>query len=406
MHWHQWLEHLDLAGLLPGLRAHVPRLREALEGFLGSLSPARQKELWQMLEPFLDLSSEAQVFVLLRACPTLHKLGQAVSRDARLPPTVRYQLERLESLPPSTPVRLPAELRPGAPLAEGSVAVVVALPEGVAKVLKPGVAERLHEELSVIPRVAERLSLAQREVLEQVVRLLTAEVDLLRERSHLQRAGREGLIRVPALLPAFDRDFFTMERLDTIELTRATRSRFSLAHEVWSRLVAGVVFASSSRLVHLDPHPGNLRLGTDGRLVLLDWSLAFELPESWRRGLVELALGRQLGRPDLMHEGVARLLGHPPEPGWLNPSAPLLDCVAPERMPGRLLLWRKSLHTLEQLTRQLAPELVPETVLAEGCAEALWLEGPWRWWNPGYSGPLSQVSNQLLARLALSSPAP
>ncbi|MEW6281636.1 MAG: AarF/UbiB family protein [Candidatus Eremiobacterota bacterium] len=402
MQWNAWIDRLDLERLLSQVRPWIPRIRAGLGRFLRGLTESRQRTLCRALEPFLELPAETQLFVLMRECPSLHKLGQVLSRDRRLPEGLRLQLQRLESLPPWTPVTLPPELGPGTPLAEGSLAVVVAAAGGVAKVLKPRAAENLAEELEILPGIGRSLDLPHEQVFDSVGRLLRSEVRLDRERDNLARAGREGLVRVPAVLPAHGEGFFTMERIDAMEVTRAPRGRFSLAHELWSGLVAGPLFAPANRLVHLDPHPGNLRVDERGRLTVLDWSLTLELQPEWREGLTCAALGWRLGHPGLLARGLERLTGRPPEPAWLEPCSSWLeglDRISP--VPPEFLLWRKSLHTLQQVSRELAPELVPEAVLAECCWTAMACEAPWRWLDLAYPGPLSQVSNRALQDLWL-----
>src|SRR5262249_25623736 len=153
-----------------------------------------------------------------RSCPALHKLGQILARDRRLAPDLRRQLQALESLPPSVPLefirtaltrelgpleRLGVTLSPPA-LAEASVAVVVPFRHdrdprsGVFKLLKPGIEERLGEELALFERVGEYLDekcnefripkLDYQDALEQARGLLRHEVRLDLEQAHLQRA--------------------------------------------------------------------------------------------------------------------------------------------------------------------------------------------------------------------------
>jgi ubiquinone biosynthesis protein len=71
--------------------------------------------------------------------------------------------------------------------------------QGVAKVLKPGIATRLGEDLAILSRLADYLGegwqvyglppLAYRESLDEVADLLAHEVRLRQEQAHLARAA-------------------------------------------------------------------------------------------------------------------------------------------------------------------------------------------------------------------------
>ena len=193
------------------------------------LEPApRPREVAQILGDqaalHADASAEERLVALAERCPALHKLGQILARDRRLALELRLHLQRLESLPPVTPLdsieqTLTSELGPleslgvkldPPALAEASVAVVVPfrytangrddLPErGVFKILKPGIEERLALELDLLQDVGELLDdrcvafgipqLAYREVFDQVREKLATEVDLKGEQRHLVQAA-------------------------------------------------------------------------------------------------------------------------------------------------------------------------------------------------------------------------
>ncbi len=170
--------------------------------------------------------------------PTLHKLGQVLARHRSFPPSFRAALQRLESYGPRTPMSavretIRAELgdRAGrieiapAALAEASVAVVVPFSwsdpndqtrrEGVLKVLKPGVVDRLHEDFAVWSELGDYLDdrcrtyglpeFDYRDTFDSVTELLRNEIDLPGEQANLCEAahlcaGTSGIV-VPRLLP-------------------------------------------------------------------------------------------------------------------------------------------------------------------------------------------------------------
>jgi ubiquinone biosynthesis protein len=179
------LEPQDLASVVPDCYAAFrPLVADGLTSFLTHLSPARLAAVFRaQAELPADADLGRRLVLFLHACPALHKIGQVVARNRNLDPELRRHLQELESLEPHTPPDqlrpiLARELAPAAepyrvavadrPLAEGGVAVVVPLTwsdpaagadaprrHGVAKLLKPGVAGLLAEDLDILGRRAD-----------------------------------------------------------------------------------------------------------------------------------------------------------------------------------------------------------------------------------------------------------
>ena len=151
-----------------------PLVADAVRFFLERLSAQRLTEILTTQSALpVGASAEARLTDLISHCPTLHKLGQVVARDRRLGPSLRQRLQGLESMAPITPVATLAPTIRGEigadcagalridaqALAEASVAVVIPFTseaadgdrpvQGVLKVLKPGIEERLEEELEI-----------------------------------------------------------------------------------------------------------------------------------------------------------------------------------------------------------------------------------------------------------------
>ncbi len=227
--------------MLPDAQARFRRpIAGALAVFLQGLPEAHQEAILaeQALLPPTAIPA-ARLATLARSCPALHKLGQILARDRRLAPELRQHLQELESLPPSIPFEtirdiLTQELGPlerlgitleSPALAEASVAVVVpfrfdsapggeGLREGVFKILKPGIEERLEQELELFQRVGTYLDqmceefqiphLDYLEAFEQVRDKLQHEVLLDLEQRHLEQARAiytgEPWVQIPALL--------------------------------------------------------------------------------------------------------------------------------------------------------------------------------------------------------------
>ncbi len=442
----------QLAAIVPDCYAEFrPLVAEGLTFFLEHLSPARLAEVFQtQAELPADAGLPQRLVLFLHACPALHKLGQVVARNRHLDPQLRRHLQELESLEPHTPMEqirpiLLAELAPAAQeyrirvaersLAEGSVAVVVpltwsepaagdrALPRsGVAKLLKPGIAEQLNEDLEILGRLADFLDqrwevyglppLNYREILDEVATLLLGEIDLRQEQQHLQRAerqyARQSDIQIPRLLPFCTERLTAMERVDGRKITDrkavATWRRPALFHSMVRALLSSVLFSrDESVLFHGDPHAGNLMATSDGRLAILDWSLAGQLRAEdrvqvsqilvggWARDPARIAravaaLARESGSKELVRRQIAEALA---EVRWYKPLGPLwaiglLDTLvrAGIRFPPRLLLFRKAFLSLQDVLADVCPICSLEaTLMAEGMFQLAW-EWPLRWCMP------------------------
>jgi ubiquinone biosynthesis protein len=442
----------ELAAIVPDCYAEFrPIVADGLTFFLQQLPASRLAEVFQAQANLpADAGLSRRLVVFLHACPALHKLAQVIARDRHLDPELRRHLQELESLEPHTPVEqwqptLARELAPAAeeyriciserPLAEGSVAVVVPLTwsaplagsdrsrqRGVAKLLKPGIRERLDEDLCILGRLADHLDecwaayglspLAYRETLEDVARLLTDEVQLRLEQAHLRRAGSQFAgqsdLQVPQLLPFCTDAVTAMERVDGRKVTdpQAVQpwQRPMLFRTVVRGLLARVLFTrDGSVLFHGDPHAGNLLVTHDGRVAILDWGLAGQLTVDDRVQTSQLLLGawaldgeRVAGaiaalvgngaHADVIHRHVEAALAEVrgsrlPGPAW---AMGLLDTLARAgvRFPPRLLLFRKTLLTLEGVLSDVYPGGSLEAALmAEALTQFAW-EWPLRWWKP------------------------
>jgi ubiquinone biosynthesis protein len=449
------LFHVDpqeLAAIVPECYAEFrPIVAAGLTFFVEQLSPARLAEVVQaQAELPADTSLSRRLVVFLHACPALHKIGQVLARNRHLDSELRRHLQELESLEPRTPME---ELRPilarelasavddyrirlaSRQLAEGSVAVVVPLTwtdpsdgldgprrQGVVKILKPGINERLEEDLTILGQLAAFLEerwaaygladLPYQEILDEVADLLTHELRLPLEQAHLRRAatqfaGRSD-IEIPALLPFCTDAMTAMERVHGRKVTDRQSGRAwqapALFRSTVRALLSSVLFSrDESVLFHGDPHAGNLLATRDGRLAILDWSLAGQLTAGERVHLAQILVGAWTSdaariasavdglacagaSADLIRRHVEAALART---RWYTPAGPawamdLLDELARAgvRFPPRLLLFRKVFLTLQGVLTDLCPLCSLEgTLMADALIEFAW-EWPLRWCKP------------------------
>lgn len=412
---------LEVAALVPEAYAHWrPLVAGGLRYFLAALPEERLETLFvdQLALP-AEASPAERLVALLRHSPTLHKLGQVVARDRRLAPELRQRLQALESLPASTPMpdlrrilrrelgnALDSLIVAPQALAEGSVAVAVPFSwpggEGVFKILKPGIAARLEEDLAIWVRLAEYLEvesaqlglppLDYREILASVGRLLQSEVDLAGEQAHMAAAQQTvpaGVV-VPALLPWCTPRLTAMTRVHGQPITEvdgldpAERRRLATAL-VHGLLAQPFLDPAAEAPFHADPHAGNLFRTTDGQVALLDWALVVRVPRPQREALLRLILAALAQDAAGVAEAIAAMALQAPDPATLRAivatalgqvrhgrfpglgwSLDLLDRIATQgtlRFPEELLLLRKALLTLQGVLADLDPACPTDTLL-------------------------------------------
>jgi ubiquinone biosynthesis protein len=465
-----------LAAIVPDCYAEFrPVVAEALTFFVQHLGPDRLAEVFRAQAALpADAGLPRRLVLFLHACPALHKIGQILARNRHLDPELRRHLQELESLEPHTPMEQwqPVLARALAPateqfdihvadyaLAEGSVAVVVPLTwsdpadgagapwrQGVAKLLKPGVVERLEEDLLILGRLAGYLEerwaayglppQPYQDILSEVANLLAHEVQLREEQARLSRARDQFAgqpdVFVPRLLPFCTDQMTAMERVEGCKVTDpdavSAWQRPALFHSIVRALLSGVLFSrDESVLFHGDPHAGNLMVTRDGRLAILDWSLAGRLTTDNRVRLTQLIVGawsldglRLTGAvgglacgsaaEDVIRRHVETALAavqwyRPPGTGWV---IGLLDTMtrAGVRFPPHLLLFRKAFLSLQDVLSDVGPGCsLDAALMAEAAVQFAW-EWPLRWWKrleDRHYG--THISSADLVHLALRAPA-
>lgn len=421
------VESLDAGRILPEeYAAYRPLLIDGLCFFLQRIP---QQHLAQIFSEQLRLPPDTgfadRVLNLLHQCPTLHKLGQIVARDRRLCDDLRGCLQHLESVRPKTrfediPKEICEELRSiegidltPQPLAEASVAVILPFTwrdggpsgtrHGVFKVLRPGVEQRLCEELEVWAELGVFLEercqyhglplLDYRETLDTVRRLLKEEVRFDREQQHLAEAGAfyadDPAVVIPRLLPFCSHRVTAMERIEGGKVTDMANSganRGKLADTLIHALIAKPFWHSAENTpFHADPHAGNLFCTPKERLAILDWTLVGRLDKGQRARLMQIVLGgitHDEARICRAVEGLGRTrpeesrlrscvgsalreirLGRFPGFDW---SQRLLDNVALSTGMGfaeNLVLFRKALLTLSSVVADIDPKASIDRVM-------------------------------------------
>ncbi len=360
--WDLLISENMLTAVLPvAYRHYLQPIRNGLILFLESLPEQTQLEiLAQQASLPANASAEERLTRLARTCPSLHKLGQTLARDHRLPSEFRRHLQQLESLPPAIPFPelerlLEQELGPlhrlgitlHAPaLAEASVAVVVPFRShhssrgrpraGVFKILKPGIEERLQREMATFSRIGACLDqtchdlglphLDYQELLEQVRKKLEQETRLELEQCHLRQAAalyeNDHRILIPALLEPCTPRVTAMQRVTGHKITDpgvvCPLESHRIAETAVAALITKPVFSENvDTFFHGDLHPGNLFITDDRRLAVLDWSLVGTITELERVAIAQILLGATTLQPVRVAAATAQLAVQPPA----NPAA-------------------------------------------------------------------------------------
>jgi ubiquinone biosynthesis protein len=470
--WDLLIDEHALALLLPDAYAHFARpIKESLVVFLSGLPESSQSQILAE-QAALPLSTTVSVRLglLARCCPVLHKLGQVLARDRRLAPELRHQLRKLESMPPTVPLEaiqeiLSRELGPlehrgitllPPAIAEASVAVVIPFSEsgdhlphgGVFKILKPGIEERLILELDLLGRVGSHLDercvelrlppVDYRSAFEQVRDKLCCEVQLDLEQRQLTEArafyAGEADVQIPRLLDHCTARVTAMERVMGDKVTDHTltisREKTRLANLVTRALITRPIFSLDGQaLFHSDPHAGNLLYTKDGRLAILDWSLAGILGERERVAMIQIMLaavtlnkGRivteleslseqscvdRWARGNVVDNWLRRIRrGHFPGLSWLVGMLDEATQTAGLRVVADLMLFRKSLLTLEGVIGELgADDFQIDQVVFEEFSRHFGQEWPERWISsPDSRAFATRLSNADLTETMLSAP--
>ncbi len=282
-----------------------PEAAASLAAYLEAMGPTFIK-LGQMMSTRVDLFSPAYIEALSRLQDDVAPFGY----------------DEVESLVSSElGVRL-ASLFPrfdNTPLAAASLGQVhrATLRDGrdvVVKVQRPGIREQALEDMEVLREVAglidDHTELGRRyglgQLLEEFRRSLMEELDYRREAENLTTIG--GMLadneRIVVPHPYAD---FTTSRVLTMEfvpgrkvtdigpLRQLELDGAQLADELFRVYLHHVLVDG---IFHADPHPGNVLVTDDGRLVLLDIGMVARIPPAYREKLLKFLLALADARPD------------------------------------------------------------------------------------------------------------
>jgi ubiquinone biosynthesis protein len=336
-----------------GLRKQVPDARLEHEDSVRSMTVARRFRM-----------------MLAELGPTFVKLGQVLStRGDLLPADFIEELSVLQDrVPPfemdevrkqiasafGRPLEeLFAQFEPE-PLAAASMAQVhrATLRDGtsvVVKVQRPGIAERMRADLSVLHAVARALEAVVEEVsvssptgiIEEFERAVHDELDFLNEAANIRAFARahEGRpsVKIPRVYDELSgRAVLTLEFLDAPKLSTAKLDESG--KQRLARIILEDAFKQifEDGLFHGDPHPGNLLVFAEGPiLALIDFGLVGRVTRQMQETLVSLVLAVALRDSESVARQLYRL-GTPDSRANLHAFKSDVDAILNTYLPGAI----------------------------------------------------------------------
>lgn len=240
--------------------------------------------------------------------PYLHALGTLTDRVPAVPwSEIERTLTEAWGAPPDSVVQSLART----PLAAGSLGQVYRARysgrDVVVKVLRPGVEAVVDRDVRLSRAIVDAVYarwphvhvMGFRVVLDEFDRHVREEMDFEREAMQClrmrERFADESRLRIPAVETALTRrDVLVLEFLEGTRIDRLDE-RISRG-EVQPQRLAETLIETYARMMlrdgafHADPHPGNLLVDAQGRIVLLDFGMVIDVPVATRKALFDTIL--------------------------------------------------------------------------------------------------------------------
>jgi ubiquinone biosynthesis protein len=295
-----------------------------LSKLLPSVRRARKEE-----PELLSFSRSRRLRLLLEELgPTFVKFGQLIStRPDLLPRDIVEEMSHLQDNVPALPYTeaetiLERELKRPLPEifchiepqahAAASVAQVhrATLHNGeqvVIKIRRPGIVEQMNTDLEILldmAKLTERHTswgrvYRVREVILELQRAVREELDFLTEAENADQFRANFNARHDIVIPRIYWDYTTSAVL-TMEMMYGTKLNepavlAAAGHDpsLIARLLIDATYLQIFRhgLFHADPHPGNLAVSADGRLIFMDFGIVGRIKGERRRQFILFLLG-------------------------------------------------------------------------------------------------------------------
>ena len=266
------------------------------------------RELAALGPTFIKMAQIFSTRADLVAEPYLTELGTLTDRVPPVPwRELRPVLEQAWGVDPDTVVDA---LDPN-PLAAGSLGQVHRARhlgrEVVVKILRPGVEELVARDVRVARRIVDWLYarfphhhvLGFRVVLDEFALHVREEMDFVREGAQCalmrERFADERRLRIPEVVTELTRhavlvlEYLPGTRIDALDArvaagTASPRALVETLIECYARMML------RDGVFHADPHPGNLLVDDEGRIILLDFGMVIDVDVKTRKALFDTVI--------------------------------------------------------------------------------------------------------------------
>ena len=282
--------------------------------------------------------------VLADLGPTYVKLGQLASmRPDILPEALARSLEHLQDdVPPFSeqearqmierawghPLSDVLQEFDSKPLAAASIGQVhsARLRDGqavVIKVRRPGILERAESDFRILRALAQRAEKRNKwakqnglvGLVDELVATMREELDFMVEAQNTDVARKNlagnGDVVVPRVIWDLTReDVLVLESLGGVKINdKSGLASLGIPGDELARRFIHSLYQQifQNGFFHADPHPGNVHVDSEGRLIFLDWGMVGILSPTMRSRSVEMVLGLVQGRSDAVAEALTAI---------------------------------------------------------------------------------------------------
>ena len=178
--------------------------------------------------------------------------------------------------------------------------------EVIVKVLRPGVEELVATDVRVVQNLVfvleqfidHHIIRSTRTIIDEFSRVIAEEMDFLHEADNVERFGDLFRNSEFVIIPRVYREATTTRVLvmQFFEGFRVTEVEEIVRHNIDTKLMIEnlIEFYGDQLLVHgffhADPHPGNILIRPDARIVLLDYGMVLEITPELRQDLVRIVV--------------------------------------------------------------------------------------------------------------------
>lgn len=271
--------------------------------------------------------------------------------------------------------------------------------EVAVKVMRPGVEDIIETDLAILSSMAR---FAQKHIkeskffnpvgfIDEFSRIIRQEIDYTHEAQNADRFflnfTGSGTVKIPKMYREYStRHVLCQEFLEGIKITEIDQlEKSGLNRKKVSNDLANAYLKMifEDAFYHADPHPGNILVSHDGKIIFLDFGMAGTIDPLLRENLTNLIIAIQLNDIDVLVETLSEL-GLISDVGsesplikikleellnkyytlsskFIDPTAFLRDLIdvfsrTKGRVPTNLMLFSKTLIIRDEISRKLDPD--------------------------------------------------